>query len=235
MPQKRANSQQIKEVLTTLGHTLSPAQESLVYCNEREILGAGGERGGKSWVAAEYYNTRFWEGDLYWVAAKDYERCHAEFEYIIQAMKQLEVVDTDNIHTPKNAQWSMKLKTGTVIKSWSLQDWLKIGSEAPDGIIVCEVAQITLPEYNRLTDRTAEKRGWVVGTGCLTGDTLVATSGGLLTLKEIVGDGSHPVDLLVPSLVGDSQATLAYYNGKTDTVKLNLERGLSIEGTLNHK
>jgi hypothetical protein len=165
MPQKRANSQQIAKVLDTLGHTLSPEQDALVYCNEREILGGGGERAGKSFVAADYYNVRFWEGDLYWVAAKDYERSHAEFEYIIQAMQKLECVNTDDIHTPQHAQWSMKLKTGTIIKSWSLQDWLKVGSEAPDGIIVCEVAQISLSEYQRLTDRTAEKRGWLVGTG----------------------------------------------------------------------
>jgi hypothetical protein len=63
----------------------------------------------------------------------------------------------------------MKLKTGTIIKTWSLQDWLKVGSEAPDGIIICEVAQIALQEYERLCDRTAEKRGWVVGTGTFEG------------------------------------------------------------------
>ena len=52
-----------------------------------------------------------------------------------------------------------------MVKTWSLKDWLKVGSEAPDGIVICEVAQITLQEYRRLCDRTAEKRGWVVGTG----------------------------------------------------------------------
>ena len=161
----RANDAQITKVLETLGHNLSPEQAALIYCHEREILGGGGERAGKSFVAADYFNARFWEGELYWVAAKDYERCHAEFEYIVQAMLKLQAVDPEQIHMPKNAQWNMTLKTGTVIKTWSLQDWLKVGSEAPDGIIVCEVAQTSQAEYRRLTDRTAEKRGWVVGTG----------------------------------------------------------------------
>jgi hypothetical protein len=161
----RAVPAQIDEILATLGHTLSAEQQALIYCNEREVLGGGGERAGKSFVAADYFNVRFWEGDLYWIAALDYERCHAEFEYIIKAMLDLEAVDPADIHTPQHAQWSMQLKTGTVIKSWSLQDWLKVGSEAPDGIIVCEIAQITLQQYDRLTDRTAEKRGWLCGTG----------------------------------------------------------------------
>jgi hypothetical protein len=152
-----------------LGIVLSPEQLDLVYCDMREILGGGGERGGKSFVAAQYYNTRFWEGTLYWVVGKDYDRCHAEFEYIAQAMLKLEAVRPDDIHMPQNGQWIMTLKTGTVIKTWSLKDWLKVGSEAPDGIIICEVAQIALQEYKRLCDRTAEKRGWVVGTGTFEG------------------------------------------------------------------
>jgi len=59
----------------------------------------------------------------------------------------------------------MKLDTGATVKTWSLKDWLKVGFEAPDGILIAEVAQITHTEYTRLCDRTAEKRGWVVGTG----------------------------------------------------------------------
>jgi len=152
-------------ILQELGHTLSPEQEALVFCRAREILGAGGERAGKSWVAAEYFNVRFWHGNLYWISGKDYDRCHTEFEYAAQAMLKLGAVIPENIHTPVNNQWYMKLNTGALIKTWSLKDWLKVGSEAPDGIVVCEIAQISLPEYQRLTDRTAEKRGWLVGTG----------------------------------------------------------------------
>ena len=155
----------INEIRLALGHEWGPEQEPIILCSEREILGGGGERGGKSWVAAEYFNVRFWEGDLYWIAGRDYDRCHQEFEYIAKAMIALGAVRPEDVHTPQNGQWHMKLDTGATIKTWSLKDWLKVGSEAPDGIIIAEVAQITHTEYTRLTDRTAEKRGWVVGTG----------------------------------------------------------------------
>lgn len=154
-----------------LGHTWSPEQQSIILCDAREVLGGGGERAGKSWVAAEYLNVRnaIWDSGLYWIAGKDYDRCHAEFEYIAKAMLQLNAVRSDAIHTPQSGQWHMKLITGAEIKTWSLQDWLKVGGEAPDGIIIAEVAQISHAEYMRLTDRTAERRGWVVGTGTFEG------------------------------------------------------------------
>jgi len=155
----------INEIRLALGHEWGAEQEPVILCTDREILGGGGERGGKSWVAAEYFNVRFWEGELYWIAGRDYDRCHQEFEYIAKAMIALGAIRPEDVHTPKNGQWYMKLETGATIKTWSLKDWLKVGSEAPDGIIIAEVAQITHTEYTRLTDRTAEKRGWVVGTG----------------------------------------------------------------------
>ena len=155
----------IDTVLSELGHTLSPEQQAIIYCEAREILGGGGERSGKSYIASDFLNARFWEDDLYWIAGKDYDRCHSEFEYTAKAMIQLSAVRAENISMPKNGQWSMTLETGAVIKTWSLKDWLKVGSEAPGGIVICEVAQITLAEYRRLCDRTAEKRGWVCGTG----------------------------------------------------------------------
>ena len=150
----------IDVVLSHMGHILSPEQAAIVYCDAREVLGGGGERAGKSCVASDYLNVRFWEGGLYWIAGKDYDRCHAEFEYTARAMMEISAVRPENISTPKSGQWSMKLETGCVIKTWSLKDWLKVGSEAPDGIIICEVAQITHQEYRRLCDRTSEKRGW---------------------------------------------------------------------------
>ncbi len=58
----------INEIRLALGHEWSPEQDAIIRCNEREILGGGGERGGKSFVAADYFNMRFWEGDLYWIA-----------------------------------------------------------------------------------------------------------------------------------------------------------------------
>jgi hypothetical protein len=168
---------QVDRILRELGSELSPEQYAVLLCADREILASGGERAGKSYVGAKYYTVRFPYCDLVWIAGKDYERCHSEFEYIAQDMLKLGVVRSDSIHTPKNGQWDMTLNLPqsnypdrkVLIKTWSLQDWLKVGSEAPDMIIGCEIAQITLPEYRRLCDRTAEKRGTVIGTGTFEG------------------------------------------------------------------
>jgi len=159
----------IELIRDRLRHQYSPEQDALIKCCAREVLGGGGERAGKSFIASEYLNVRFWQGVLYWIAGKDYDRCHAEFEYTAQAMIALGAVLPADVHTPKSGQWYMTLATGATIKTWSLQDWLKVGSEAPDGIVITEVAQISHTEYTRLTDRTAEKRGWVVGTGTFEG------------------------------------------------------------------
>lgn len=159
----------VDTILDFLGHTLTPEQEPVIFCTEREILVSGGERGGKSFVAAEYFNVRFFEGDLYWIAGKDYETCQEEFDYIAGAMLKIGHAKPSNIHKPHTGQWYMTLDTGAVIKTWSLKDWLKVGMEAPDGIIVAEVAQISHAEYMRLCDRTAEKKGWLIGTGTFEG------------------------------------------------------------------
>ncbi len=164
-------SSKLEVIKAELGHEWSPEQEAIILCQAREVLGGGGERAGKSYVASDYLNVRkaIYDSGLYWIAGKDYDRCHAEFEYIAKAMLQLNAVLPEDIHTPQSGQWYMKLVSGTSIKTWSLQDWLKVGSEAPDGIIIAEVAQISHAEYMRLTDRTAERRGWVVGTGTFEG------------------------------------------------------------------
>jgi len=162
-----ALAQDIDTIRQAIGRTWSPEQSAVIHCDAREILGGGGERAGKSVVAADYFNVRFWQGNLYWIAARDYERSHAEFEYITRAMQA--VGNVREVSTPKNGQWTLTLVSGATIKTWSLQDWLKVGSEAPDGIIVAEVAQISHIEYQRLRDRTAEKRGWLVGTGTFEG------------------------------------------------------------------
>jgi len=160
-------SSKLEVIKEELGIEWSPEQEAIILCPAREVLGGGGERAGKSVIAADYFNVRSMNvrDGLYWIAGKDYDRCHEEFEYIAKAMIALGAVKPENVHTPQNGQWHMKLETGAAIQTWSLKDWLKVGSEAPDGIIIAEVAQITLQEYIRLCDRTAEKRGWVVGTG----------------------------------------------------------------------
>jgi len=156
----------IEVIREALGRQWSPPQREIVYCDAREVLVGGGERAGKSLISADYFNVRSDVGNLYWIAAKDYERCEQEFRYIADAMIKLGWVLPDDVHMPKNNKWWMKFwAVDRVVETFSLGDWLKVGSKPPDGIIIAEVAQITQPEYQRLCDRTAEKRGWVMASG----------------------------------------------------------------------
>lgn len=164
---------QIDKIVEKLGITLNSEQREIIYCDSREIIVGGGERGGKSFVSALFLVTRFWQGDLFWIAAKDYARCEPEFTYVADFLQKLQAVLPDDIHTPRNGQWWMALKKGTgpdankstIIKTWSLDDWRKVGGEAPDGIIAAEAAQDARHEYTRLSDRTMEKRGWLFASG----------------------------------------------------------------------
>lgn len=152
-----------------LGRVWSPEEEAILYCQNDEILGSGGERGGKSFTASDFLNVRFFQGELYWIAGLDYETCRPEFEYCVEALKALGAVQPRNINFPATDQCSMTLGTGAVIKTISCRNWTKIGREAPDGIVICEVAQLSYEMYKRLRNRTTEKRGWLLGTGTFEG------------------------------------------------------------------
>lgn len=53
------NADQIDLILDKIGLTLSPEQQQVIHCPNREILVAGGERGGKSRISAAFLTTRF--------------------------------------------------------------------------------------------------------------------------------------------------------------------------------
>lgn len=159
----------IEIIRERINHTWSNEQKEIIFCDAREIIVGGGERAGKSFISADYLVVRWPWGNLFWIAGKDYDRCQAEFEYVAQCLVDLGAVKTTDVHMPRNGQWWMTLITGAVIKTWSLNDWLKVGSEAPDGIILAEAAQCSYQEYARLRDRTAEKRGWLFASGTFEG------------------------------------------------------------------
>ena len=101
---------QLEVLKNRLGIEWSPEQGDILLCRSREVLGGGGERAGKSWVAANYFNLRSMnrKDGLYWIVGKDYERCHEEFAFITEAMMKLKIVLPEAIHTPHSGQWHMK-------------------------------------------------------------------------------------------------------------------------------
>ncbi|MGI8530588.1 MAG: adenosylcobalamin-dependent ribonucleoside-diphosphate reductase [Geodermatophilaceae bacterium] len=75
-------------------------------------------------------------------------------------------------------------------------------------------------------------------TGCLTGDTLVATDRGLARLAEIgeaYGDRWQTIDLTVSTDEGPRPATRFFVNGEEPTARITTAGGYTIQGTLAHR
>ncbi|MFC4945625.1 adenosylcobalamin-dependent ribonucleoside-diphosphate reductase [Pseudonocardia sp. GCM10023141] len=89
------------------------------------------------------------------------------------------------------------------------------------------------------------KNGWrnsqasvLAPTGCLTGDTLVATDRGLARLGEIgdaYGDRWQQLDMAVSTDEGPKQATQFFVNGEEPTRRIVTEGGYTIQGTFTHR
>uniref|UniRef100_A0A6M3K8G4 Putative terminase n=1 Tax=viral metagenome TaxID=1070528 RepID=A0A6M3K8G4_9ZZZZ len=153
---------QIKLILDKLERNLSPEQERIIFCPNREILVAGGERAGKSFVSATKLLVNLFYGRLFWLVAADYERTRAEFVYICEGLEKLGL---DYIATKQVDPGEIRVVGNFVIETKSAKDPLKLAMRAPDGILACEASQLDYQTYLRLRGRTIERRGWLVMSG----------------------------------------------------------------------
>lgn len=73
---------------------------------------------------------------------------------------------------------------------------------------------------------------------CVTGDTLVLTDRGLVRMDEIVADSElnsdTDISITVESLEGTNTASKFFNSGEHKTIKISLNGGYGIEGSLNH-
>ena len=80
--------------------------------------------------------------------------------------------------------------------------------------------------------------GEIAQGGCLTSDSLVFTSNGLLRLDELVDQtrsGWQEHSLSVPTDDGDRTSPRGFNNGVQPVMSVQTREGLSLTGTLNHK
>ena len=146
------------------------AQYEIHKDTSRNKLIAGGERAGKSKVTSKELLFH-WAWDisaekkkaLYWLLGNDYEACRGEWEHIVEDFQKLELLSappTKNIDPGE-----IKLQDGTTIVTKSARYPEKIATVAPDGILICEAAQVDYDVFLRAKTRTAEKRGWLCMAG----------------------------------------------------------------------
>ena len=214
---------------------------------------AGGERSGKSfsagkeaaWQIMQFGAMQYQEAGpnrgtlarndgLWWVIGPTYELARPEFQYIADDFIRLGVINRKNVSVPKEGACEIRLPWGLVVTK-SGEDARKIAAKAPDGILVCETAQLDYYTWLKILGRAIEKRAWVWASGCITGDSLVDTDIGIKRLSELSnGTAIKPVDIGVMGTCGPARASHVYCDGATKTIIVETTKGFKIEGTPNH-
>ena len=150
-----------------VGYSPSPAQRAAHDCPARIRLIAGGERAGKSRSSAMELFGRLLEGRLYWLVGPEYDLCRPEFEYILDACRQINAVAS--VRYPGSNRCELITRTGARIVTRSAREPERLAGEAPDGILGCEAAQLPSSVFLRLRGRIAERRGWLWLSGTFEG------------------------------------------------------------------
>jgi len=146
-----------------------PEQEAVLRSRKRFILVSGGDQAGKSVVASKYLLGKLPEKDgpgLYWLVASDYEKTRTEFEYLMEDFAKLGWLKKQSKRLDPGY---IELMDGTRIETKSAKDPRSLVMKSPDGVIMCEAAQMDLNVYNRLQSRVAASRGWIFMCGTLEG------------------------------------------------------------------
>jgi hypothetical protein len=142
-----------------VGFDPTPEQATILADPHRNILVAGGERGGKSRVASAFGVPRTIDSDLIWIIAADYRLAIAEFDYLLDDLTTLGMVARVSVPQNEYQPRSLLTKTGCTIRTVTAADEKKIGMLAPDLIIAAEAANLSYSLYLRMRARLAEKRG----------------------------------------------------------------------------
>lgn len=219
-----------KEIFNLIGYEPTEAQQIIHNDQTRNKLIAGGERAGKSKVnSKELLSHYVWDilgakkkGALYWLLGNDYEACRGEWEHIAEDFQKLEILaapPTKNIDPGE-----IKLQDGTRIITKSARYPEKIATVAPDGILVCEAAQVDYDVFLRARNRLAEKRGWMSMAGTFEEEDYV---GWYRELYEL-GQSANNLELKSFSLPTWTN-TVIFPEGRSDPEILKQEAGMTSE------
>lgn len=151
------------EVFRQAGYNPLPGQLEIHKDDHRIKTIHGGERASKSTVSHGELLGQYWLGDLYWLVGADYDLCRPEFGYLVDSFTKLGIVEV--CHFPGRDQCSLIVTPGIRIVTKSAKYPERLAAEAPDGIVMCEAAQMSYEIFLRCIGRLAEKRGWLVAGG----------------------------------------------------------------------
>lgn len=131
----------------------------------------GGERAGKSWLAAlaAACCVDIRKKGEYWLVGPDYLQARPEFTYIYEALKNAGLVEDTSTSMPINpaSPWSFTTIWGQTFRTKSSSDITKLASFSVSGVIMTEAAQQVYEVFLKLMGRVAETNGFLVLSGTL--------------------------------------------------------------------
>jgi len=218
-----------KEIFSLVNYIPTPLQGDIHQDQSRNKLIAGGERAGKSKVNSKEL-LGHWFTDvapqkkkaLYWLLGNDYAACKGEWDYAVEDFTKLEILAAS---PSKNIDpGEILLQDGTRIITKSARYPEKIATEAPDGILICEAAQVDYEVFLRAWSRLAEKRGWLCMAGTFEEEDYVGW------YRELYELGQSYNELGIQSFSLPSwENTFIFPGGRNDPEILRLEAGMTKE------
>lgn len=168
-------------VIENCGLKLSPEFVDVLDAEPRELLVTGGWRAGKSSSGAGKVQKRLWRWNLeynvlpnalradykrlVWLVGPDYEQTKSEYGYLRAWNTRLGNVLFAS--DAKEGSLSMILKGNIEIVTKSAAHPERLGSVAPDYILLCEAGQCSEETRFMMLGRAAEKRANICYTGTL--------------------------------------------------------------------
>ena len=159
MPQLTWEEKQL--VFRKIIYAPSALQAKVHQAEERVVLVAGGERGGKSRVGSADLTANALDGRLFWTVGPDYHQANAEFDYCHSDLARIDAVQ--DVSIPRQGPRVIVMRGGTTIETRSGEDAVKLGkaSTATESRIAEQVGSV-LAQAIKAAGQTAaepEKRG----------------------------------------------------------------------------
>jgi hypothetical protein len=163
---------QLDNTLNVLDVELGPEQSQIYYDNRRILQVTGGWRAGKSFVTALHLWARVLQGRLWWLIGPTYDGARAEYNYLVDLATRAGLLESATRRQGDSNTIRLNLEyegEQITITTKSAAHPEQLGSEAPDGVYMCEAAQHPVEAYFTLIGRTAERRGLLFMSGTLEG------------------------------------------------------------------
>jgi len=167
-----------------LDYSPTEAQEPVHQSKARIIIVGGGERAGKSKIAAmEVVGRLGWcykhaPGHPIFLVGEKYETCIPEFDYISEAVERLgQLVGPVEVSRPAEGKQSCTIKipnlniTMTTVSAVKGPSAIRATGRAPVLIVICEAGLVGYDVFLACRGRLAETRGILIATGTFPDDT----------------------------------------------------------------